>query len=45
MTHRLHRTQPVAGHAYTMPVVRELPVPAGRLRRCSRSLVISAPRR
>ena len=25
MTHRTHRTQPVAGHAYTVPVVRELP--------------------
>ena len=25
MTHRTHRTSPVAGHAYTVPVVRELP--------------------
>ena len=25
MTHLTHRTSPVAGHAYTVPVVRELP--------------------
>ena len=25
MTYRTHRTSPVAGHAYTVPVVRELP--------------------
>jgi hypothetical protein len=27
MTHRLHRTQPANGHAYSVPVVRELPQP------------------
>ena len=25
MTHRTHRTSPVTGHAYSVPVVRELP--------------------
>jgi hypothetical protein len=25
MTHRPHRIAPVAGHAYVVPVVRELP--------------------
>jgi hypothetical protein len=25
MISRTHRTSPVAGHAYTVPVVRELP--------------------
>jgi len=27
MTHRTHRTKPVTGHAYSMPVVREQPPP------------------
>ena len=25
MNHRTHRTTPVTGHAYSVPVVRELP--------------------
>lgn len=28
MTHRPHRIKPVTGHAYSVPVVRELPQPA-----------------
>jgi hypothetical protein len=33
MTHRTHRTSPVTGHAYTVPVVRELPTqPAASVR-------------
>jgi hypothetical protein len=26
MTHRIGRTKPIAGHAYSVPVVRELPL-------------------
>lgn len=28
MTHRVYRSKPVTGHAYSVPVVRELPQPA-----------------
>jgi hypothetical protein len=27
MTNPAHRTSPITGHAYTVPVVRELPQP------------------
>jgi hypothetical protein len=27
MTQHLHRTRPAGGHAYSVPVVRELPLP------------------